>query len=88
MEPVVSRFFNHPDAWKLETALKLGAYEVAKKALAGKPEDVAKAVNDAGLRGCGGAGFPTARKWSFLPKDTKKPIYLVINADEGEPGTC
>lgn len=88
METVVSRYFNLPDAWKLDTVLKLGAYEIAKKALAGTPEAVAKGVNDAGLRGCGGAGFPTAKKWSFLPKDTKKPIYLVINADEGEPGTC
>ncbi len=88
LEPVVSRYFNLPDAWKIDTVLKLGAYETAKKALAGKPEDVLKVVMDSGLRGCGGAGFPTGKKWSFLPKDTKKPIYLVINADEGEPGTC
>ena len=88
-EPVVSRNFNVPNAWKIDVAESRGAYEYARKALTmGTGVEVAEKVHTAGLRGCGGAGFPTAKKWSFLPKDSKKPIYLVVNADEGEPGTC
>ncbi len=89
MEPVTSRNFNVPNAWTIGVAESRGAYESARKALTtGTPAEVAEKVSASGLRGCGGAGFPTAKKWSFLPKDSKKPIYLVINADEGEPGTC
>jgi len=51
------------------------------------PEQVTDEVNKAKLRGLGGAGFPTARKWTFIPKQSPKPKYLVVNADEGEPGT-
>ena len=88
MEPILSRNFNIPDAWKIDVAEKRGAYETAKKALATlKPDDVTNAVLASNLRGLGGAGFPTGKKWQFLPKDSQKPIYLVINADEGEPGT-
>jgi NADH-quinone oxidoreductase subunit F len=87
-EPLLSRNFNVPDAWKIDVALARGAYETARKALGAlQPEDVVKAVTDANLRGYGGAGFPTGKKWGFLPKDSKKPVYLVVNADEGEPGT-
>ena len=52
------------------------------------PADVVTAVKDSGLRGRGGAGFPTGMKWSFIPQDNPKPKYLVVNADESEPGTC
>lgn len=52
-----------------------------------RPDEVTAAVLASNLRGLGGAGFPTGKKWQFLPKDNKKPVYLVINADEGEPGT-
>ena len=52
------------------------------------PEDVIAAVKDSGLRGRGGAGFPTGMKWGFIPQDNPKPKYLVVNADESEPGTC
>src|SRR4051794_27066534 len=52
------------------------------------PADVVSLVKDSGLRGRGGAGFPTGMKWSFIPQDNPKPKYLVVNADESEPGTC
>jgi NADH-quinone oxidoreductase subunit F len=53
-----------------------------------EPADVVAIVKDSGLRGRGGAGFPTGMKWSFIPQDNPKPKYLVVNADESEPGTC
>jgi NADH-quinone oxidoreductase subunit F len=64
-----------------------GGYTGAKKALAMKPDEVIAEVAKSNLRGLGGAGFPTARKWSFIPKGSPKPKYLVVNGDEGEPGT-
>jgi NADH-quinone oxidoreductase subunit F len=63
-----------------------GGYQQLRKALAGEPGDIVAAVDSSGLRGRGGAGFPTGRKASFLPKD-RKPAYLCVNADESEPGT-
>ena len=87
-EPILSRNFSISDAWKLKVAESRGAYETAKKVVSSvKPEDVTNAVLASNLRGLGGAGFPTGKKWQFLPKGGAKPIYLVINADEGEPGT-
>jgi len=65
----------------------VGGYEAAKKALSMKPEEVTAEVLASNLRGLGGAGFPTGRKWGFIPKDSGKPVYLVVNADESEPGT-
>jgi len=64
-----------------------GGYVALEKALAMPPADVAAQVKEAGVRGRGGAGFPAGVKWGFLPKDTGKPVYLICNADEGEPGT-
>ena len=64
-----------------------GGYKPLKKALGLKPADIIEEVKKSGLRGRGGAGFPTGLKWSFIPKDAKGPRYLVCNADEGEPGT-
>ena len=84
------RLYEHIGAdgsWTLPFALKHGAYEGAKRALAGTPESVQDEVKKAGLRGRGGAGFPTGVKWSFMPKEDGKPHYLVCNADESEPGT-
>jgi len=66
---------------------KHGGYEVLKKALKMKPEEIVQEVKDSQLRGRGGAGFPTGIKWGFIPKNTGKPVYLICNADEGEPGT-
>ncbi len=88
-EPILSRNFDVADAWKIATAESRGAYATAKKVLTSlQPDEVTNQVLAANLRGLGGAGFPTGKKWQFLPKDGKKPVYLVVNADEGEPGTC
>ena len=88
-EPILSRNFNIPDAWKISVAESRDAYVAAKKVLTTvKPEEVTNAVLASNLRGLGGAGFPTGKKWQFLPKGGTKPVYLVVNADEGEPGTC
>jgi len=64
-----------------------GGYQTLVKALKMKSEDIIQEVRNSELRGRGGAGFPTGVKWGFLPKNTGKPIYLICNADEGEPGT-
>ncbi len=85
---ILSRNFDFKDAWKLSVAESRGAYEAAKKVIATmQPQDVVQQVTASNLRGLGGAGFPTGKKWQFLPKNSDKPVYLVINADEGEPGT-
>ncbi|MDZ7344889.1 MAG: hypothetical protein ONA90_10300, partial [candidate division KSB1 bacterium] len=73
---------------RLENYLAEGGYQTAQKALAMTPEQIIDEVTKSNLRGLGGAGFPTGRKWGFIPKDSPKPKYLVINADESEPGTC
>jgi len=83
---ILSRNWGKPDSHKIETYLASGGYEAARKAIGMKPADVCQVVLDAGLRGRGGAGFPTGRKWMFMPKDDR-PRYLLVNADEGEPGT-
>ncbi|MCC7421388.1 MAG: NADH-quinone oxidoreductase subunit NuoF [Planctomycetaceae bacterium] len=86
-EPVLLARVGKPDSQKLETYRRDGGYEALKKALAMSPEEVTNVVKDSGLRGRGGAGFPTGLKWTFLPKNHTGPIYLAINADESEPGT-
>jgi NADH-quinone oxidoreductase subunit F len=84
---VLSEFFGDPAARTLEGARKNGRYETLKKAFEMGPDAVIDVVKDSGLRGRGGAGFPTGVKWSFMPKDDGKPHYLLCNADESEPGT-
>ncbi|MEO8020187.1 MAG: NADH-quinone oxidoreductase subunit F, partial [Pseudomonadota bacterium] len=76
--------------WKLDTYLKIGGYEAWKKILAEKPARLAvvEQVKASGLRGRGGAGFPTGTKWSFMPRDATMQKYAVCNSDESEPGTC
>lgn len=71
----------------LEGYKKQGGYETLKKALERKPADLIEEIKNSGLRGRGGAGFPTGMKWGFVPQNTGKPIYLLCNADESEPGT-
>ncbi len=83
---ILTKNWGKPDSHKMATYLESGGYEAAKKALGMEPGDVCQTVLDAGLRGRGGAGFPTGRKWTFMPKDDR-PRYLCVNADEGEPGT-
>ncbi len=71
----------------IETYEKDGGYEVLKKAMKMAPGDITTEVKTGGLRGRGGAGFPTGVKWGFLPPNNTKPVYLICNADESEPGT-
>jgi len=78
---------NLEDSWTIQSFEKNGGYEAAKKALAMEPDAITLEVKNSGLRGLGGAGFPTGVKWGFIPKNRTKPVYLVCNADEGEPGT-
>ena len=75
--------------WKIDidTYLKDGGYEQLKKALKMSRADIVNEVKNSGLRGRGGAGFPCGVKWSFIKADEKKPVYLICNADESEPGT-
>jgi NADH-quinone oxidoreductase subunit F len=79
-----------PESWKLENYLKIGGYDAWKKILAEKPtpESVMDQVKASGLRGRGGAGFPTGTKWSFMPRKSPVQKYTVCNSDESEPGTC
>jgi len=85
---VVSEFFGVEEARNLDWRRKHGGYEAARKALREMtPTQVTDEVIKANLRGLGGAGFPTGRKWTFVPKDTDKPKYLTVNCDEAEPGT-
>lgn len=72
----------------MNAALKRGDWDNTKDILKKGPEWIIDQIKKSGLRGRGGAGFPTGMKWSFIPKDSAKPIYLVVNADESEPGTC
>lgn len=79
-----------PDSHTWEVAEREGTYAPVRKALGMAPADVTQVVLDSGLRGRGGAGFPTGRKWTFVPSPEKrggKPVYLICNADESEPGT-
>ena len=75
--------------WQLDGARKRGDWDNTKELVLLGREELVERVKASGLRGRGGAGFPTGLKWSFMPKDTGgRPSYLVVNADEGEPGTC
>ncbi|GAA0580662.1 NADH-quinone oxidoreductase subunit NuoF [Kribbella sandramycini] len=88
LTPVLSDNWDQINAWQLSAYQRTGGYDALRKALTMQPADVVAAVKDSGLRGRGGAGFPTGMKWSFIPQDNPKPKYLVVNADESEPGTC
>src|SRR5436305_13455406 len=74
--------------WGLEGARKRGAWDNTKAILDKGRDAIVNEVKASGLRGRGGAGFPTGLKWSFMPKQSERPCYLVVNADESEPGTC
>ena len=84
---VLSRHFGEADARTYKGWVKRGGYEVLAQALAMEPGRVTDIVKESGLRGRGGAGFPTGLKWSFMPKEKNKPHFLCVNADESEPGT-
>jgi NADH-quinone oxidoreductase subunit F len=83
---VMSRGFGDPGSRTVAGWRKLGGYSALEKALGMTPEDVVEEVKASGLRGRGGAGFPAGVKWSFMPREKKGPHYMLINADESEPG--
>ena len=86
--PVLSKHFGDPQGTWFDAYCADGGYVAARKVLTSMtPEQVIEEVTDANLRGLGGAGFRAGMKWSFVPKETTQPRYLVANADEGEPGT-
>ncbi|MDJ0934620.1 MAG: NADH-quinone oxidoreductase subunit NuoF [Kiloniellales bacterium] len=76
------------DDWRLEGARRRGVWSEIKSQIELGRDKIIEQVKDSDLRGRGGAGFPTGLKWSFMPKEPKGPSYLVVNADESEPGTC
>jgi NADH-quinone oxidoreductase subunit F len=84
---IVSQRFGK-GATDIETYLKLDGYKAVQKALQMTPEAIINEVKTSNLRGRGGAGFPTGMKWSFVPKESAKPKYILVNGDESEPGTC
>ena len=86
-EPVLTARWANSDATSIDGYMKTGGYGALKKVLGMTPEAVIEEVKASGLRGRGGAGFPTGVKWSFIPQDTGKPVYVVVNFDESEPGT-
>ncbi len=87
--PLLFKDIDTPNLTALDTYRRGGGYEALGEVLGKKPPDECiEIVKASGLRGRGGAGFPTGLKWSFVPKQTPKPKYLVCNADESEPGTC
>jgi NADH-quinone oxidoreductase subunit F len=85
---VLTRRFGLPDSQKLDTYLANDGFAAFQKAVKMKPDDIIEEVKTSALRGRGGAGFSTGLKWSFVPRTSPKPKYIVVNADESEPGTC
>ena len=88
LTPVLTDTWDAERSWTLPSYEDRGGYQALRTALGMAPDDVIATVKDSGLRGRGGAGFPTGMKWSFIPQDNPRPKYLVVNADESEPGTC
>ena len=86
MEPLITRYVREPNSFTLDFYLQHGGYEALKTALGKKPEEIIDLVKASGLRGRGGAGFPTGMKWQFVDKKVE-PRDIVCNADESEPGT-
>ncbi|OLT15565.1 NADH oxidoreductase (quinone) subunit F [Serinicoccus sp. CUA-874] len=88
LTPILSAFWDVERSWTLETYEQHEGYDGLRAALKMDPTDLVAAAKESGLRGRGGAGFPTGMKWGFLPPPDGGPRYLVVNADESEPGTC
>ena len=88
LTPVLSAHWDEKDSFTIAGYKRNGGYTAAQKALAMDPDALIQLVKDSGLRGRGGAGFPTGMKWGFIPQGDDKDHYLVVNADESEPGTC
>lgn len=88
LTPVLSAFWDDPQSWTLATYEANEGYQGLRTALGKDPAELVDMAKGSGLRGRGGAGFPTGMKWGFLPPPDGGPRYLVVNADEAEPGTC
>ncbi|MFC3689910.1 NADH-quinone oxidoreductase subunit NuoF [Aquipuribacter hungaricus] len=88
LTPVLSAIWDTRKSWTLKTYEQHDGYQALRQALRTPRSELVDAVKASGLRGRGGAGFPTGMKWGFLPPDDGLPRYLVVNADESEPGTC
>ena len=88
LTPVLTAHWDQPDSFTLEGYRREGGYRALEQALRMPQGDIVGALKGSGLRGRGGAGFPTGVKWGFIPQGDGKPHYLVVNADESEPGTC
>jgi len=88
LTPILTKFWDDPQSWTLATYERNDGYQALRKALTMPAADLVQLTKDSGLRGRGGAGFPTGMKWGFLPPPDGGPRYLVVNADESEPGTC
>ena len=87
--PVLTAHWDEADSFTYAGYTRHKGYQASRKALTTmQPDDVIQTVKDSGLRGRGGAGFPTGMKWGFIPQGDNKPHYFVVNADESEPGTC
>src|SRR6202795_4405575 len=86
MEPILTKFVREPNSYTLDFYLQHEGYAALRTALGKKPEAIIELVKASGLRGRGGAGFPTGMKWQFVDKKTT-PRYIACNADESEPGT-
>jgi NADH-quinone oxidoreductase subunit F len=88
LTPVLTKRFGTDQPWKIANYERLDGYAGLRKALTMQPDELIALMKDSNLRGRGGAGFPTGMKWQFIPQNDGKPHYVVVNADEGEPGTC
>jgi NADH-quinone oxidoreductase subunit F len=88
LTPILTKSWDRPDSFTRAAYEDDGGYQALRTALGMPQDDIIQAVKDSGLRGRGGAGFPTGMKWGFIPQGDGKPHYLVVNADESEPGTC
>jgi NADH-quinone oxidoreductase subunit F len=85
---ILTKRFGLPNSASLDTYLANDGFKAFSKAMQMTPEQIIEEVKVSALRGRGGAGFPTGMKWSFVPRTSPKPKYVIINADESEPGTC
>ncbi len=85
---LITKRFGLPNSASIETYLAHEGYQAFMKAVEMTPEQIIDELKVSSLRGRGGAGFPTGMKWGFIPRDNPKPKYVVVNADESEPGTC
>jgi NADH-quinone oxidoreductase subunit F len=88
LTPIISAHWDEADSYTLTGYKRHHGYKAFESILGTDPDAIIQTVKDSGLRGRGGAGFPTGMKWGFVPQNDGKPHYLVVNADESEPGAC